>query len=280
MSGPGGSEAAAGAATESWDSAFRQLEPSAALAGWRAQSDAANRRMIETLLPRTHFRSALKTDLFDEACSTGLVGALAERSAAVTGIDVSAAVVAAAEARHPNLRARAADVRSLPFGDGEFDLVLSNSTLDHFDGPAQLARALAELGRVTEPGGSLLITLDNPLNPLIALRNRAPARVGRALRGVPYGAGWTCGPRRLRRLLAGTGWRPQRSTAIVHAPRFLVAALGHRAERPGGGAAGWIVAAEGLSRLPTRYLSGHFIAVLATRDAGLPTTLDGDAADG
>jgi SAM-dependent methyltransferase len=49
-----------------------------------------------------------------------------------------------------------ADVRKLPFADGLFDGVVAFSILEHLKKP-ELSRALAELGRVLEPGGRLLI---------------------------------------------------------------------------------------------------------------------------
>jgi len=57
-----------------------------------------------------------------------------------------------------------------------FDTVLSNSTLDHFDGAAQIRVSLAEPARVLRPGGRLLVTLDNPANPLLALSKALPSR--------------------------------------------------------------------------------------------------------
>ncbi len=58
----------------------------------------------------------------------------------------------------------------LPFADGAFDLVVSNSTLDHFRTPADIQTSFAELHRVLAPGGSLILTLDNPSNPVVALQ--------------------------------------------------------------------------------------------------------------
>ena len=53
-----------------------------------------------------------------------------------------------AGARHRGLRPVGADVCRLPFADQSFDLVLSNSTLDHLESLSELAGALAELRRV------------------------------------------------------------------------------------------------------------------------------------
>ena len=67
-----------------------------------------------------------------------------------------------------------ADVRCLPFVDGVFDLVVSNSTLDHFETSREIERAVAEIHRVLAPRGLFILTLDNPANPAVALRNALP----------------------------------------------------------------------------------------------------------
>ncbi len=231
---------------------------------WRLQSDAVNRRLVQRWLP-AKLGSVLKTDLFDEFAAAGVYPELAPRSRRVVGIDVSEAVAAAAAQRHPSLEAAVADVRALPFGDGEFDAAVSISTLDHFEGPDDVAAALRELCRVLRPGGPLLITMDNPLNPAVAARNRLPARASRRLRGVPWGAGWTCGPGRLRAMLSQAGFTVRAESAVLHAPRALVAAAGRR---PAALRAAML--AEALERLPTRYLTGHFVAALGVRDPSIP----------
>jgi SAM-dependent methyltransferase len=47
-----------------------------------------------------------------------------------------------------------------PFGDDVFDTVLCFETIEHFPDPEQL---LKELGRVTQPGGTLILTTPNVL---------------------------------------------------------------------------------------------------------------------
>ena len=208
----------------------------------------------------------LKTDLFDEFVSPGLYPVLRARAARVVGVDISPQVVAAAGGRHPGLEVEVASVNRLPFEAGSFDAVVSNSTLDHLASEQEVAVALSELGRVIRPGGRLLITLDNPINPVIALRNALPRRTARVIRRFPYDSGWTCGPRRLRRMLAANGFLVADTTAILHAPRFLVAELG-RLGRPAGSERllSSLLLAERMERWPSRYLSGHFIAALGIR---------------
>jgi SAM-dependent methyltransferase len=233
---------------------------------WRRHSDAVNATLIERWLPAPVGR-ILKTDLFDELVSTGLYPILRSRAGQVVGVDISPEVVAAARARYPGLETEVARVSELPFSAASFDAALSNSTLDHLATREEVATALSELGRVIRPGGRLLITLDNPLNPLIAMRNALPRGIARALRRVPYDSGWTCGPRRLRRMLAESGFVAPESTAIMHAPRFLIAELDRRGKRPRDGErlVARLLAAERLERWPTRYLSGHFVAALGIR---------------
>ena len=248
-----------------WERAAKSWPPGPAPL-WRLQSDAVNRRLIERWLP-AGLDSVLKTDLFDEYVSEGLLPPLRSRARQTVGIDIAASIVGEVRRRHPSLEAIRADVRRLPFEDGRFDAIVSNSTLDHFGDVSEVRSALSELARVTRPGGRLIASLDNPLNPAIGIRNRLPAGLARRLRGgFPYEAGWTCGPRRLRGLLTEAGLEVREMTAILHAPRRLVAAIPlPRSERGRQRAIGALLASERLERWPTRYLTGYFVAALAVR---------------
>ena len=147
---------------------------------WRRHSDRVNIDLVERWLPPVE--SVLKTDLFDEAVSTGLYPALAARAGRVVGIDASRAGRGGGRRRYPELEAVRADVRALPLADAELEAVVSNSTLDHFDDAAQIEVALGELARVLRPGGILLLTLDNPLNPIVAVTKALPRQgLNRAL---------------------------------------------------------------------------------------------------
>src|SRR5204863_6785753 len=59
---------------------------------------------------------------------------------------------------------------------------------------AVVRTGLAELRRVLSPHGRLVVTLDNGLNPVVALRNRLPLGILRRVGAVPYFVGVTCGP--------------------------------------------------------------------------------------
>jgi len=227
----------------------------------RLYSDAVNDSLLQRWLPARSAR-LLKTDLFDEAVADGLYPLLRERAEEVVGIDVSEDVIAAARARYPDLRGERADVRRLPFADGAFDVVVSISTLDHLSSLAEIEAAVGELYRVLRPGGRLIVTLDNLLNPLVALRNALPQTTLRRIGLVPYELGTTCGPRRLRRVLTARGFAVEELVALMHVPRVLVRLLAPvlrtRTRAP-------LLAAERLGRLPTRMLTGQFVAARACK---------------
>lgn len=261
------------AVTERWLDAHPQRT-------WRRHSDAINESLLERWLPHG-LGSVLKTDLFDEAVSTGLFPVLSRHAARVVGVDDSAAIVAAAAARRPELVARHADVRHLPFDAAEFDAVVSNSTLDHFDSRADIVVALRELARVLRPGGTLVLTLDNPWHPLLAVLravprrhlNRAWGRVGGASSRVgllPYYVGATLSLRTVRRILVPLGFRVTDTDAVVHVPRVLAVLVAGRLDRRAEDEARdrflrVAMAFERGARWPTRYLTGHFVAVRAIR---------------
>jgi SAM-dependent methyltransferase len=242
-------------------------DPAPAL--WRRHCDWLNAGMVERYLP-ARCRTILKTDLYDEAVGEGLFPILSVRAQRVVGIDLAASVLHAARARYPALEVRQADVRRLPFETGEFDAVVSNSTLDHFDSPDGVPAALLELNRVLARRGCLLISLDNLANPLVAVRNALPFKLLHRIRLVPYYTGWTCGPRRLRRLLGDAGFDIVEMSAVLHCPRAIAVALGPLVEsrlplRLDQAFLRLLRRFELLARLPTRFRSGYFVVALAVK---------------
>jgi SAM-dependent methyltransferase len=93
--------------------------------------------------------------LLDVGTGTGTVAALAlAAGATVTAVDAEPGMVELARAVVPGvLEARLPD---LPFPDGAFDAVVANFVVNHVPDPA---RAVAELLRVTAPGGRLAATV-------------------------------------------------------------------------------------------------------------------------
>ena len=143
--------------------------------------------------------------LLDIATGPGYVAAAAaERGASVVGADFSAAVVAAATVRYPNVEFREADAEALPFPDASFDAVTINFGMRHFARPD---RALAEVHRVLRPGGRVAFTdwVPSDTQQLIV---RQVQKLGDATVSMPPGP---------ENLLADPGQRER----ALHAAGFL-----------------------------------------------------------
>jgi SAM-dependent methyltransferase len=237
---------------------------------WRAHSDAVNGALLAAWLPVQPVGRLLKTDLFDEAVGEGLYAPMIARARCVIGIDLSPSTVQAARPRTSGQPSACADVRRLPFAGETYDVVISNSTLDHFHTLDELAASLRELHRVLRREGVLLLTMDNPVNPLIALRNVLPFRWLYRLGIVPYFVGVTCGPRRLRRMLEQTGFEVVAEGAVMHCLRVLAVPVCRALQRRGRPHAQQrllrlLMACEKLSAGPLRFVTGNFIAMQAIK---------------
>jgi SAM-dependent methyltransferase len=251
---------------------------------WRQHADAVNARLVERWLSRIPVERLLKTDLFDEAVTGGLHSLLMSRARLVVGMDISGVVTQLARSNCEEMVVACADVRSLPFADDAFDVVLSNSTLDHFATRQEVVASLRELNRVTRPGGKLVLTLDNRGNPAVALRNMLPLQWLQRLKIVPYFVGVNCGPRGLRRLLEETSWELLEMDSILHCPRFLMVGASRFLTRRGSCEAqkrflAWLARFEGLAHWPTRYLTGYFVAARARKRGSGKATCVASASD-
>lgn len=132
----------------------------AALQAERAASLAAR---LDKLLELHGTERAL-----DVGTGTGaLAYALATRVATVVGVDSDAAMIERARAEAPaNVELQVADGEHLPFESFSFDLSVTARTLHHTARPELL---IAELVRVTKPGGTLLVADQlAPVDPLAA----------------------------------------------------------------------------------------------------------------
>lgn len=102
-------------------------------------------------------RVARGRTVLEVGCGTGLVmQRVAGFAAHVTGIDVSPGMLA--RARERGLDVREGSATALPFPDATFDVVYSFKVLAHVD---PVEPALAEMARVTRPGGHLVFDAYN-----------------------------------------------------------------------------------------------------------------------
>lgn len=258
------------ARTDYWDAVAKDWHTTRPQLLWRAHSDAVNILMLSHWLPAIRIERLLKTDLFDEAWSEGLYPLLSSRAKNFIGIDVSTVFLHVARSRYNGLPALCADVRRLPFVDNAFDVLISNSTLDHFESHEEIMTSLRELYRVLRPGGQLLLTLDNLANPLVALRNLLPFHILNRLRIVPYYVGATFGPRRLKNVLQQMNFEVIEVDGLMHYPRILGVAMAHLLERYASAETQkrflrFLLTFERLSKLPTKYLTAHFVAAKAVK---------------
>lgn len=82
---------------------------------------------------------------------------LSTHATAYVGVDIAQTAINRARARGLDAR-RIDDAGSLPFDDGEFDVVVSVEVLEHLLEPQRVA---AEASRVLRPGGVFLVTVPN-----------------------------------------------------------------------------------------------------------------------
>ncbi len=216
-------------------------------------------------------RRLLKTDLFEESLGTDqFLFDLAGRNREVVGMDISPRVAARARQRSKqlcagNVECICCDARKLPFGQGSFDLVISNSTLDHYVRREDISVALAEIWRVLEPGGTLILTLDNKSN-LTEPFFRLWIRWGLS----PYFSGCTLSIVEAKQTLQRIGFDVTDRTAIIHNPRLITRTAVSLIRKIDPAKSARIIE-NGLSLLDslearrTKYLTGLYIAIRAVK---------------
>jgi SAM-dependent methyltransferase len=209
---------------------------------------------------------ALKTDLFEEAYGEDRIfDDLFPEAHLSLGIDVNERTARMAARLPAGFQAMVCDVRCLAVRDAALDVVVSTSTLDHFTSRREIARSLDELSRVLRPEGTLLITLDNPLNPLYY-----PLRWMSRQGWAPFVLGETVPLPALEKMLIDRGFAIRSSGYLIHKPRgistllFLALrkSLGRFADGPIRALLA-IFAAAG--RLSTQSITGCFLAVAAVK---------------
>ena len=251
-----------------WDDVLTTARESAPIHVWRTYMQRVYQCLVQDWLPAVESGRSLKTDLFEEAVTPHYL--LADLGPRSIGIDVSPGVVQAARKRLASdqrvFSLLVGDVRQLPIKSGTIRHILSGSSLDHFLDKSDVAASLAELVRVLCPGGVLVVTFDNPHNPLVRLRNQLPFDWLYRLGLVPYYVGATYGRKEACQQLKALGLRVTEVTAVAHVPRAPAIWLSVLVER-----AGWkllesvtprvLDAFEVLKHWPTRYWTGYYFAV-------------------
>jgi SAM-dependent methyltransferase len=163
----------------------------------RALLDLAARRLGD---PR-------RLSFLDVGCGPGETDRwLAGRVQALSGVDVSREMIEVARRRNPGVEYRAAEPDAgLPFPAARFDACFAVCVLHHVALPERPA-LVAEMGRVTRPGGLVCIFEHNPWNPLTR----------KAVAGCEFDRDARLLPRReSARLLRGAGLTEVEASYIV-----------------------------------------------------------------
>ncbi len=252
-----------------WEEVGEEAPGVARLDAWRHYMRGVYRRLLRSWVKEVGRGGGLKTDLFEEAVSPYQL--LSEMGAGSVGVDWSLTIARAAHHRLSGVSAGrpplvvAADLRRLPFQSDAFRFILSGSSLDHFPHKDEIAVCLAELSRVLTRGGVMVITFDNPHNPLVRLRNALPFALLKRAGLVPYYVGATYSRGEARMQFDAAGLVVTEVTAVAHAPRAPAIWAVALAERLGWARLEHLIrsALEGfelLERLPTRYYTGYYLA--------------------
>jgi ubiquinone/menaquinone biosynthesis C-methylase UbiE len=155
---------------EWWDAAYRRQGHT----GWAdrlvyAYDQPIRRASVRSALAQLHARTMAGVQALDVGCGTGDFAALLHsRGAHVLAFDFSPAVVDAAQRRWPasdGLSFTCASVTAVPAPSGYARLITCITVLQHLTRDEDLAAALAELRRVLDPQGRiLLLELAPPLS--------------------------------------------------------------------------------------------------------------------
>jgi SAM-dependent methyltransferase len=120
-------------------------------------------------LARLHLGDPAGLDAVDVGCGIGLTDRhLAGRFRSLTGTDVSPGVLQTASRENPGVRYELAERDRLPFDEDAFDLAFAVCVVQVVP-PSGRPRFVAELARVTRPGGLVVVFEHNPYNPLTRL---------------------------------------------------------------------------------------------------------------
>jgi glycosyltransferase involved in cell wall biosynthesis/SAM-dependent methyltransferase len=164
----------------------------------------ARRRDVRALLTAAGLLPSASARILDVGCGRG--GSLATERAAVYGVDLVPARVAAARDRLPHARFAVADAGLLPFRGGSFDLCLLFTVMSSMRDAELRRRVAGEALRVVREGGAVVVYDFAFHAPSRDVGGVSPRALRRLFPGCRVTSRRTCGPVR---------WLPTHYVALV-----------------------------------------------------------------
>jgi 2-polyprenyl-3-methyl-5-hydroxy-6-metoxy-1,4-benzoquinol methylase len=140
---------------------------------WNWSSPAGKLRWARRCRLFTEFIGNNKNNVLEIGCGTGLfTKELAATDNTITAIDISSELIEKAKARikSNNVHFVVANAYDTGFKSGSFEYIVGSSSLHHLNVDA----ALNEFIRLLKPGGKIMFTEPNMMNPQVALIKNVP----------------------------------------------------------------------------------------------------------
>jgi SAM-dependent methyltransferase len=251
-----------------WDEIITTKGKQLRLDAWRKYMKWLYENLVKLWFEPRGSRVSLKTDLFEEACSRyPVLPSLGNRG---IGFDYSLQMARNAKQKNGDCSMLVCDLRKLPFFSSTIEQILSPSSLDHFSLASEIDVVLVEIGRVLKPNGVLVISLDNPQNPIVWIRNHLPFPWLNRIGLVPYYVGPTCTATEAKEKVRKAGMEVTHCIAVSHVPRvpaiwLVMLAEALESTRMGDWLSKHFEKWEVLQRFPSSFLTGYYIAIRAVK---------------
>lgn len=140
---------------------------------WNWSSPAGRYRLARRVEMFQQFLAGCRGRVLEVGCGTGLLTrGLAATGCEITAIDISEDLLVVASARvcDTNVTFARVNACATPFNDSQFSAIVGCSSLHHLE----IDTALREFARLLHPGGGIMFTEPNMLNPQIFLQKNIP----------------------------------------------------------------------------------------------------------
>ena len=154
-----------------------ELDYRAGYAAWSKNYDTIDNALLLAEQPVVDtITSAVAPGLaLDVACGTGRHTEHLARTHTTTGVDGSPEMLAVAREKVPGAEFIEADVCHIPLPDASFDVVVCALALCHFP---ELAAPVSEIGRLANPGATVVLTDPHPLSTWVISQAFFPTEGG------------------------------------------------------------------------------------------------------